>query len=68
MIVFFDGVCNLCQGSVRYLIKHDKKGVLEFASLQGNHAKDFVNKTEIQSMQSILFLMAKCSTKKAPLF
>ena len=50
MIVFFDGVCNLCQGSVRYLIKHDKKGVLKFASLQGNYAKDFVNETKIQSM------------------
>ena len=51
MIVFFDGVCNLCQGSVRYLIKHDKKGVLKFASLQGNYAKDFVN--EIYSEFSI---------------
>ena len=65
MIVFFDGVCNLCQGSVRYLIKHDKKGILEFASLQGNYAKDFVNKTEIQSMQSILFFDGKVLYKKS---
>ena len=65
MIVFFDGVCNLCQGSVRYLIKHDKKGVLKFASLQGNYAKDFVNETEIQSMQSIMFLDDKMLYKKS---
>ena len=65
MIVFFDGVCNLCQGSVRYLIKHDKKGVLKFASLQGNYAKDFVNETEIQSMQSILFFDGKILYKKS---
>ena len=65
MIVFFDGVCNLCQGSVRYLIKHDKKGVLKFASLQGNYAKDFVNETEIQSMQSILFFDGKMFYKKS---
>tara|TARA_B100001778_G_C18518777_1_gene597783 strand:- start:546 stop:929 length:384 start_codon:yes stop_codon:yes gene_type:complete len=65
MIVFFDGVCNLCQGSVRYLIKHDKKGVLKFASLQGNYAKDFVNETEIQSMQSILFFDGKMLYKKS---
>ena len=65
MIVFFDGVCNLCQGSVRYLIKHDKKGVLKFASLQGNYAKDFVNETEIQSMQSILFFDGKVLYKKS---
>ena len=24
MIVFFDGVCNLCQSSVSYLFKNDK--------------------------------------------
>jgi predicted DCC family thiol-disulfide oxidoreductase YuxK len=65
MIVFFDGVCNLCQGSVRYLIKHDKKGVLKFASLQGNYAKDFVNETEIQSMQSIIFFDGKILYKKS---
>ena len=65
MIVFFDGVCNLCQGSVRYLIKHDKKEVLKFASLQGNYAKDFVNETEIQSMQSILFFDGKILYKKS---
>jgi predicted DCC family thiol-disulfide oxidoreductase YuxK len=65
MIVFFDGVCNLCQGSVRYLIKHDKKGVLKFASLQGNYAKDFVNETEIQYMQSILFFDGKMLYKKS---
>lgn len=65
MIVFFDGVCNLCQGSVRYLIKHDKKGVLKFASLQGNYAKDFVNETEIQSMESILFFDGKMLYKKS---
>ena len=65
MIVFFDGVCNLCQGSVRYLIKHDKKGVLKFASIQGNYAKDFVNETEIQSMQSIMFFDGKMLYKKS---
>lgn len=65
MIVFFDGVCNLCQSSVRYLIKHDKKGVLKFASLQGNYAKDFVNETKIQSMQSILFFDGKILYKKS---
>ena len=65
MIVFFDGVCNLCQGSVRYLIKHDKKGVLKFASLQGKYAKDFVNETEIQSMQSILLFDGKMLYKKS---
>jgi predicted DCC family thiol-disulfide oxidoreductase YuxK len=71
MIVFFDGVCNLCQGSIRYLIKNDKKGVLKFASLQGDYAKDFidqkdfVDQTEIHSMQSIMFFDGKNLYKKS---
>ncbi len=32
--VLFDGACNLCNGSVQFLIKHDRKSVLKFASLQ----------------------------------
>jgi predicted DCC family thiol-disulfide oxidoreductase YuxK len=34
-IAFFDGVCNLCNRSVDFLIRHDRRGVLRFAPLQG---------------------------------
>lgn len=34
-IVLFDGVCNLCNGTVQFLLKHDRKKKLRFASLQG---------------------------------
>ena len=33
-IVLFDGVCNLCDGAVKFIIEHDKKDVFRFASLQ----------------------------------
>jgi len=33
-IVLFDGVCNLCNGAVKFIIRHDKKKVFLFASLQ----------------------------------
>ena len=33
-IVLFDGVCNLCNGSVQFLIKRDPQARLRFASLQ----------------------------------
>lgn len=35
-IVFFDGVCNLCNGIVNTLLDLDKRHVLLFASLQGD--------------------------------
>ena len=38
-IVLFDGVCNLCNGSVQWISKRDKKGRFRFASLQSAAAK-----------------------------
>jgi predicted DCC family thiol-disulfide oxidoreductase YuxK len=37
-IILFDGVCNLCNGFVQFVIRHDKKGVFRFASLQSAYA------------------------------
>ena len=33
-IILFDGVCNLCNSSVNFIIDRDKKNVYKFASLQ----------------------------------
>ena len=33
-IVLFDGVCNLCNRSVQFIIQHDPQGRFRFASLQ----------------------------------
>jgi len=33
-IILFDGVCNLCNSSVQFVIKHDKKDIFRFAALQ----------------------------------
>ena len=33
-IILFDGICNLCNGAVQYVIKHDAEAVFQFASLQ----------------------------------
>ena len=39
-IILFDGLCNLCNGSVQFIINRDSKKQFRFASLQssfGNH-------------------------------
>ena len=33
-ILLFDGVCNLCNASVQWVIRHDVRGDFRFASLQ----------------------------------
>lgn len=38
-IVFFDGVCTLCNNSIDFLIRKDKKGKLKYASLQSDFAR-----------------------------
>jgi len=40
--LFFDGVCNLCNASIDWLIRHDKKRVFRFAPLQGETAQRMV--------------------------
>jgi predicted DCC family thiol-disulfide oxidoreductase YuxK len=33
-IILFDGVCNLCNSAVRFVIKYDKKDAFRFVALQ----------------------------------
>lgn len=33
-IILFDGVCNLCNSSIQFVIKRDKKDIFRYAALQ----------------------------------
>jgi predicted DCC family thiol-disulfide oxidoreductase YuxK len=35
-IILFDGVCNLCESSINFIIEKDKKDIFRFVSLQSN--------------------------------
>ena len=37
-IIYFDGVCNLCNGFVDFVIQRDKKRTFSYAALQGKSA------------------------------
>ncbi|WP_116106191.1 thiol-disulfide oxidoreductase DCC family protein [Lewinella sp. IMCC34191] len=41
-ILFFDGVCNLCNGAVQFILKNDRRGELRFASLQSELAEELL--------------------------
>ena len=43
-IVLFDGVCNLCNSSVRFILKRDKKNQFLFGSLQGKTGQAYLKK------------------------
>ncbi|MEZ4840042.1 MAG: DCC1-like thiol-disulfide oxidoreductase family protein [Flavobacteriaceae bacterium] len=41
-IILFDGVCNLCNSSVQFIIKRNKKQHFYYASLQSDVAKEIL--------------------------
>lgn len=42
LIVVFDSKCLLCNGWVQFLLRHDKAGVISFASMQGETGKNLL--------------------------
>ena len=43
-VLLFDGVCNLCNGAVRFIIRKEKAQELKFAPLQSDHGKTLLKK------------------------
>ncbi|MGG0383086.1 DCC1-like thiol-disulfide oxidoreductase family protein [Priestia filamentosa] len=43
IIILFDGVCNMCNSFVQFVIKRDPKGIFKFASLQSNTGSSILN-------------------------
>jgi len=41
-IILFDGVCNLCESSVLFVIKRDKKDIFRFVALQSDLGKEII--------------------------
>lgn len=41
-IILFDGVCNLCDSFVQYVIKRDKKDIFRFVALQSDLGQEIL--------------------------
>jgi len=41
-IILFDGVCNLCNRSVQFILRRDKKNQFVFGSLQGQTGRELL--------------------------
>ena len=48
-IILFDGICNLCESSVLFVIKHDKKDIFRFVPLQSDLGKEIVKHIGLNS-------------------
>jgi predicted DCC family thiol-disulfide oxidoreductase YuxK len=55
-IILFDGVCNLCEASVQFVIKYDKKDVFRFVALQSDLGKEITEHIglDIKNIDSVI--------------
>jgi predicted DCC family thiol-disulfide oxidoreductase YuxK len=53
-IVFFDGVCGLCDQTVQTLLQIDRKHRLKFAPLQGETAASWLSDADRRELKSLV--------------
>jgi len=56
-VIFFDGVCNLCNRSVQIVIKRDKEGRFRFASLQSNAGQQLLKDHQLPQSDFNSFIL-----------
>jgi predicted DCC family thiol-disulfide oxidoreductase YuxK len=58
MIIVFDAQCLLCNGWVRFLLKHDRRSVFRFASIQGATGRALLKQAGLQvdGLQTLLLV------------
>jgi predicted DCC family thiol-disulfide oxidoreductase YuxK len=54
-ILYYDGVCALCNGFVRFLLRFDREGHISFAPLQGATAKHTLPPSVVQGLKTMAF-------------
>jgi len=56
-LILFDGVCNLCNASIQYVIQHDKKDRFRYAPLQSTIGKQVLEKFKVDPSQTDSILL-----------
>ena len=56
-VVLFDGVCNLCNRSVNWIIDHDKQNQFKYASLQSAYGQNKIKQLGLANnhMSTVIF-------------
>ncbi len=58
-VILFDGVCNLCNAAVQWIIRHDPAGIFHFASLQSQN---------VHRLESIVLIEGKREYRRSAAF
>jgi predicted DCC family thiol-disulfide oxidoreductase YuxK len=56
-VLLYDGSCGFCAESVQVVLKHDRRGTLRFASLQGEFGKAAIERhPELRTVDSMIWV------------
>lgn len=67
-IILFDGICNLCESSVQFIIKRDKKDIFRFVAIQSELGQKIIKHIGIDTSKTdsiILYSPGKAYYYKA---
>ena len=56
-VLLYDGLCGFCDGTVRFILEHDRRGALRFATLQGDFARGVIERhAELAGVDSLVLV------------
>lgn len=61
-IVVFDGVCNLCNTTVDFLIRHDRSRTLRYGSFQSEHVATLLRSHNITETPTTVYVITPDNT------
>ncbi|MCY4321397.1 MAG: DUF393 domain-containing protein [Bdellovibrionaceae bacterium] len=64
-IIFFDAVCELCDGFVNFIFKRDPNKQFLYAPLQGKTAQTYLKPEDVKALKSIILFSEGKSLKES---
>jgi predicted DCC family thiol-disulfide oxidoreductase YuxK len=58
-LILFDGVCNLCNGAVNFIIDRDSKNIFRFTSLQSDIGQQILQENGLSTNHFNTFILVK---------
>ena len=58
-VLLYDGHCNLCTASVRFIVRHDREGKILFAPLRSDFAQRFLRENDLKRKGVESLIMVK---------
>ncbi len=65
-VIVFDGVCVLCNGWVRFLLRHDRRERYRFAAMQGDSGRALLAANGLDPNDPVSFLLVEYDIGASP--